>query len=167
MACCQCNFINRSDFQTFDLELPENISERKVNSAIRETRFIILKYICPDLWDELCEQIEDDDLTPENEGLLCLIKGIWTRYAFGELYSMNVMQLSKENVVRKFSDQSEAVSFSEAEKMANYWRFKAENFISDLLKYLKDNESENDLYKQCNICGNSDSKAGTSYWGIA
>lgn len=166
MACCKCNFINASDFQS-RVAMPESMSNHKVNIAIQETRFIIEKYICDDLWSELCDQIADDELTPLNDALLCLIKDIWVRYAYGELYSLNTMTLSKENVVRKFSEQSEPVSFSEAEKMANYWRMKAENYIFTMVKYLKDNEAENPLYASCNKCGNDDANAGTSFWGIA
>lgn len=166
MTCCKCNFITQSDFQS-RVALPESISNHKVNIAIQETRFIIEKYICNDLWDELCTQIEDEALTELNDALLCLIKDIWVRYAYGELYSLNVMTLSKENVVRKFSEQSEPVSFSEAEKMANYWRMKAENYIYTMIKFLKDNEAENALYASCNTCENKDVNSSTSYWGIA
>ena len=166
MTCCKCQLINMSDFVS-RVALPESIDGKKVNIAIQETRFIIEKYICDDLYNELCDQIDADDLSPLNEELLCMIKDIWVRYAYGELYSLNVMTLSKENVVRKFSEASEPVSFSEAEKMANYWRMKAENYISTMVKFLKDNEAENVLYQGCNNCDNDDKRSGTSFWGIA
>lgn len=168
MACCKCQLISQSDFAGI-VDLPENISSRKVNVAIRETKFLIRKYICADLYDELCQQIEDDELTTENEELLCLIKEIWVRYAYAELFTQTTMKLSAENVVRKTSDESELVSFSEAEKMANDWRMKALNYVNDMLDFLKNNVSLNSLYaNDCRSCEEDVSNEyGITYGGIA
>lgn len=170
MTCCKCNLISFSDFGS-RVNVPENIELRKVNIAINETKYLIKKYICPDLYDELCQQIEDDELTPLNEELLCLIKDVWVRYAYAELFTQGTMTLTKENVSRKTSDESELVSFSEAEKMANDWRMKAQNYINEMLVYMQNNESENSLYsRDCAACGDKDQDSGlggVTFGGIA
>ena len=151
--CCDCILITQSDFFGI-VDIPTNIAPIKLNIAIRETKINVQRYICPELWDELCQQIEDDELTPLNEGLLCKIKDVWIRYAYAELLENNTITLTTDGVVRKFSDESEQVGFDNATKHANKWRMFGNNYVKELKKYLEDNKDENALYMECHcLCG--------------
>ena len=167
--CCDCNLITQSDFFGI-VDIPTNIDNVKLNIAIRETKINVKRYICPELWDELCQQIEDDELTALNEGLLCKIKDVWIRYAYAELLENNTITLTTDGVVRKFSDESEQVSFDNATKHANKWRMFGNNYIIELKKYLSDNKDANELYMNCHcLCGGSklNESNKTPFGGIA
>lgn len=167
-SCCDCNLITQKDFFGV-VDIPTNIDSVKLNIAIRETKINVKKYICPELWDELCQQIEDEELTTLNEGLLCKIKDVWIRFAYAELLENNTITLTSDSVVRKFADESESVGFDTATKHANKWRMFGKNYVSELKKYLKDNKDENDLYMACHcLCGGQrEDTSFTQFGGIA
>ena len=168
-SCCDCNLITQTDFFGI-VDIPTNIDSVKLNIAIRETKINVKRYICPELWDELCQQIADEELTELNEGLLCKIKDVWIRYAYAELLENNTITLTTDGVVRKFSDESEQVSFDNATKHANKWRMFGNNYIKELKQYLSDNKDANELYMNCHcLCGGSklNESNKTPFGGIA
>ncbi len=155
--CCDCILITQSDFFGV-VDIPENIDQLKLNIAIRETKVNVKKYICSELWNELCQQIEDNELTELNEGLLCKIKAVWIRYAYAELLENNGITLTQDSVVRKFADESDPAPSEAIYKHANKWRMFGNNYVSELKKYLKDNKDANDLYMSCYCLCNDGNK---------
>lgn len=164
--CCDCTLITKQDFNG-RVDIPDNISAIKLNIAIRETKILIKRYICSELWDELCNQVQDGDLSDENEELLCFIKDIWVRYAFAELLFNHTVSITKENVVRKYTDESENVSFEAVEKQSRHWQMLASNYIEPMKDFLKRNEYINPLYSSnCGGCKDTKNK-GVIGFGIA
>lgn len=165
--CCDCNLITQADFKGV-VSIPANIDGEKLNISIRESKAYVKKYICDDLWNELCQQIEDNELTTLNEILLCKLKDIWVRYAYAELLENNCIQLTTAGVVRKISDESENVSFDNASKYANKWRMYGKNYVHYLKEFLKENKDENPLYTECYcLCGGKVNDNSVQFGGIA
>ncbi len=137
--CCNCLFIKVEDFYT-RVPMSENIDSQNILIAIRETQIKFIKPLfCEDLYNEICEQILNGYISDANAELLCYIKDIHVRYAFGDFLFIHPMRVTKESVVRKVSDESEFVDFSTIEKHAKYWRLQAMDYIKPMYDWMDDN----------------------------
>jgi hypothetical protein len=123
--------------------------------------------LCQALYDELCLQIADGDLTPANEDLLCYLKKVHVCYAYADLLFFHSVQVTKESVVRKFTEESEFIDFDTNEKQANYWRNMAKNYANEMFEWLELNIDLNPLFdqKDCNECIDYNDNLNT--WGIS
>jgi len=161
--CCDCTFIEIADFYPIT-NLSENVDERNLGIAIRETQIKWIKPLfCTELYDELCTQVDTDSLSAINAELMCYIKDIHVRYAFADFLRIQPIRITKESVVRKVSNESEFVSFEENASLAKWWREQAENYILPLRTFMQDNESSNPLFICTDTC---DSTSEDSDWGI-
>ena len=160
MACCSCQFITQTDFYGI-VPLSRNIESEDIEIAIKNTQITYInQLLCQDLFDELCQQITDEDISIANEELLCYLRKVHVCYAFGDFLFFHPVQVTKESVVRKVTDESEFVDFDTNEKQASYWRQIAKNYAREMFEWLKLNENLNPLYDQasCNNCDNTKNK---------
>jgi hypothetical protein len=140
-----------------------NIQNNQIAPSIELTQLqYIQPLLCDDLYDELCNQINNDTLTEANTALLCYIKDIHVRYAFADFIYRHPIRVTAESVVRKVSDESEFVDFLTIEKQANQYRLDAGIFESLMIKFLQDNEDTYPLWKNsdCNKCRINSRKVG-------
>lgn len=166
MSCCNCTIVTQSDFYGI-VPLSRNVESENVEIAINNARVSYLKdLLCQELFDELCAEIEANEISQSNEELLCYLKKVWVCYAFADLMFFHPVQVTKESVVRKVTDESEFVDFATNEKQADYWRQIGKNYANDMYQWLKDNIALNPLYDQdeCNGC---DEKHNLGNWGIS
>jgi hypothetical protein len=134
--------------------MPDTIDNTVVNMAINETRIKVEQYLCQELWDELCDQYVQNNLTDANAALLCLLKEIWVRLAYSELFFMKAIQLTQGGVVRKFSNDSENATEAAIAAVSKRWVGYAMNYVEKMRDYLKANVETNPLY--ANDCGDCD-----------
>jgi hypothetical protein len=165
MSCCVCNLITPADFAG-RVPMPDTIDNTTVNMAINETRIKLEQYLCPDLWAELCEQIEGDTLTNVNAELVCYIKDIWVRLAFAELFYLKAVQMTQSGIVRKFSNESENASEAAIAAVSKKWVGYAMNYVDSMRQFLKKNIAENPLF--ASDCGGCEAvrKSVVGYYGI-
>ena len=168
MSCCKCQFIQQEKFYGI-VPLSRNVESQNIDIAINNTQ---VKYInpllCQDLFDELCQQIEDDELTAANEALLCYLEKVHVCYAYADLLFFHSVQVTKESVVRKFTDESEFIDFDTNAKQADYWTNMARNYANEMFEWMKNNIDLNPLFDQskCNDCEDH-AENSRSTWGIS
>ena len=168
MSCCKCQFIQQENFYGV-VPLSRNVESQNIDIAINNTQ---VKYInpllCQDLFDELCQQIEDDELTAANEALLCYLEKVHVCYAYADLLFFHSVQVTKESVVRKFTDESEFIDFDTNAKQADYWTNMARNYANEMFEWMKNNIDLNPLFDQsnCNDCEDH-TENSRSTWGIS
>ena len=166
MACCNCQFITQTDFYGI-VPLSRNIESEDIEIAIKNTQITYInQLLCQDLFDELCQQITDEDISIANEELLCYLRKVHVCYAFGDFLFFHPVQVTKESVVRKVTDESEFVDFDTNEKQASYWRQIAKNYAREMFEWLKLNENLNPLYDQAS-CNNCDNTKNLENWSIS
>jgi hypothetical protein len=168
MACCPCQFIQQEDFYGI-VPLSRNVESENIYIAINNTQVKFMNpLLCQDLYDELCLQIADDDLTQANIDLLCYLKKIHVCYAYADLLFFHSVQVTKESVVRKFTEESEFIDFDTNAKQANYWENMARNYANEMFEWMKLNINLNPLFDQsvCNDC-ESHNENLRSTWGIS
>lgn len=164
--CCPCNFIKIEDFYP-RVPLSENVESGNILIAIAETQQKYIRPIfCPDLYEELCAQIQAETLSDANEQLLCYIRDIHVRYAFADFIFLQPVRITKESIVRKVSDESEFVDFEVIEKYSQFWRMQAQNYIKPMTDWMDDNTALNPLFDRtaCSDC--KDSSTSTNSFGF-
>jgi hypothetical protein len=92
------------------------------------------------------------------------MKDSHVRYADSDFLFLQINTVTKENVVRKESDESSFVDADSIYKLSQWWRMKAQNYIDDMKEFLKDNVDGNPLYaNDCNDCGD---EINNDDWGF-
>lgn len=168
MSCCKCQFIQQVDFYGV-VPLSRNVESENIDIAINNTQ---VKYInpllCQDLFDEICQEIEDEDISVANQALLCYLKKVHVCYAYADLLFFHSVQVTKESVVRKFTEESEFIDFDTNAKQADYWTNMARNYSNEMFEWMKLNIDLNPLFDQtkCNDCENH-TENSRSTWGIS
>jgi len=62
MACCGCQFITQTDFYGI-VPLSRNVESEDIEIAIKNAQITYInQLLCQDLFDELCQQITDEDI---------------------------------------------------------------------------------------------------------
>jgi hypothetical protein len=166
MSCCNCTIITQTDFYGI-VPLSKNVESENIDIAINNSRATYMNdLLCQALFDELCEQISTNTLTNSNEELLCRLKKVMVCYAFADLMFFHPVQVTKESVVRKVTEESEFVDFDTNEKQAMYWRQIGKNYANEMFSWLKLNINLNPLYNQ-ELCNDCNDKKDLEYWGIS
>lgn len=163
--CCPCDFIQVGDFQG-RVPMPSNVASDDIMFYVREAQIAFIKpLLCKELYEELCAQISEDDVSEANGQLLCYIRDIHVRYAFSDFLLHHPVRVTAASVVRKVADESEFVSEDYIKTIAKDWRLKAQNYVDPMYDWMKDNIDLNPLFDK-GACGDCEIKSSGSGFGI-
>lgn len=152
--CCNCYFLTRAQFAP-EISMPENIDDARVLPSIIDTQETFIRpLLCEDLYDEICQQIKDDEVTEANEDLLCYIRATHKRYAFADFLQRQQIVVVKESIVRKVSNESEFVDTDSIANNIRLYMNHAQTYAGRLIKFLRDNADTYPLWANCRCsCG--------------
>lgn len=166
MSCCKCLLITQEDFYKY-VPLTQNVSYDSLFIAINNAQDkYINNLLCQELFDVLCAEYAAGTLNELNAQLVCLIQKAHVMFAFADFLFFHPIIVTKESVVRKFSDESEFVDFDTNEKQQRYWIAQAEIIVGQIRAFIK-LHSDIPLYSEsCTDCERpiNDRVAG---WGIS
>lgn len=152
MSCCKCILITQEDFYKY-VPLTRNVLYDDLFIAINNAKDkYIDSLLCQELYDLLCAEYESDTLSTLNAELVCLIQKAWTIFAFADFLFFHPIIVTKESVVRKFSDESEFVDFDTNEKQQRYWIAQGEITVAKIRAFIKANINEPFYNQSCFDC---------------
>lgn len=148
--------INKKYLKQYSV-LPLNYDLTEVSNYIDISEKIwVLPVLGDDLYDEICEQVENDNLTPENSTLLT--EAVWPLLGFAVcLESLPFLwsHVSSVGVTKGFSDNSESLTLKDLTLIQQHLRNQTETRKQFLYKWLKGRADSFPLWNggcECNSC---------------
>jgi hypothetical protein len=128
--------------------LQDNVDPKLIKPTIKQAQDMYIEPILgTGLYQELQQQIEDDDLTQLNITLLNLyITDCMCWYVASEMVMSLGFKLTNKNVLRKTSENSNDASLSELFDLMEYYKNKAEWYAQRITNYLCENIIDYPLY---------------------
>jgi hypothetical protein len=149
---CRTLFISQQDFKD-RVDLSENVLSKYIipSIALVQDRYI-KKILCPEFYDELIEQVADDDLTDDNETLVNdYIKPAMVYRAYAR-YISNANIFSTPSGFRKYSEEnSEAATTADLAGTIAQAESDAQFYENELREFLENNEDDYPTFRDnCN-----------------
>tara|TARA_R110000868_G_scaffold136447_1_gene349401 strand:+ start:15613 stop:16203 length:591 start_codon:yes stop_codon:yes gene_type:complete len=128
--------------------LQDNVDPKLIKPTIKQAQDMYIEPILgTGLYQELQQQIEDDDLSELNITLLNLyITDCMCWYVASEMVMSLGFKLTNKNVLRKTSENSNDASLSELFDLMEYYKNKAEWYAQRITNYLCENIVDYPLY---------------------
>lgn len=133
--------------------LPINFNVKEVWNFIPLTEQLhIVPIIGDSLYNELLDQVENNNVTPENASLLLQI------YPLEGLALMEVampylaMHISAIGITKGKSENSDSVDVEDINYLTNYVKSQIDPLKNKLIKFLNDNAELYPLYKKIDTC---------------
>lgn len=133
--------------------LPINFNVKEIWNFVPLTEQLwIVPIIGVDLYNELLDQVEENNVTGENASLLLQI------YPFEGLALMEVampylaMHISAVGITKGKSENSDSVDVEDINYLTNYVRSQIEPLKKKLVQFLNDNAELYPLYKKIDTC---------------
>lgn len=124
-----------------------------VDNTLFQTQIEIaqLRFIKPklgkELYEQLCNQLETNTLTPANETLLSMLLKPLAHYAVGIFLPNLHAKIRDKGILLETGGDSVNVSTSDLELIRQDYFEKANDLMREVLEYLDDNRASYTLYK--------------------
>lgn len=140
--------------------IPLNFNMEEVNNYVELAQIIyILPVLGEPLYDEICEQVENDDLTPENGTLL--LEAIWPLLGFATVHEALPFlwaHVSEVSITKGHSENSDALSLKDLTLIQQHLRNQIEVRQQYAIDWLNAHADSFPLYVPkgcgCDKCGN-------------
>ena len=153
MVIKQRTLFNEEYLKEYSL-LPTNFNTKEVWNFIPLTEQLhIVPVIGQALYEELLDQVEKNEVTPENATLLLKIYPFLGAAVFEVAVPAVAIHVSEVGLTLGKSENSESASIDHINYLTNYVRSQMEPLKSKLISFLKNNKDLYPLYKKpTNVC---------------
>ena len=128
--------------------IEDNVDVKLINTTISLVQDMSLQQIIgTELYNEICDQVENDNLSVLNETLLVdYIHNYLMAMVIAEGSSTFLYRISNKAVVTSNSENQSPVNLDELNKVEGKWKHRAQFYSDRITKYLCENETLYPLY---------------------